>query len=182
MEAFEKTIQRYEQESSKSIDDEMLMGIIINGIQDNNIRDHVIRNASRLTSYQSVRAELLEMSRTSRVLTQMPSPMEIGAVPQKGKKGDGKGKGKSEGKGDGKSSSSRGNGKGKGGKPDNPHKDKECRYCKKVGRVNADCRKRIADEKAAKGKQNPKENQMQLPHMMMSQNPYQQLWMALCQS
>jgi len=38
LEAFEKTIRRYEQESSKSIDDEMLMGIIINGIQDNNIR------------------------------------------------------------------------------------------------------------------------------------------------
>ena len=29
-----------------------------------------------------MRAELLEMSRTSRVLTQMPSPMEIGAVPK----------------------------------------------------------------------------------------------------
>ena len=37
LEAFEKTIRRYEQESSKSIDDEMLMGIIINGIQDNSI-------------------------------------------------------------------------------------------------------------------------------------------------
>ena len=85
LEAFEKTIRRYEQESSKSIDDEMLMGIIINGTQDNSIRDHVIRNASRLTSYQSVRAELLEMSRTSRVLAQMPSPMEIGAVPQRQK-------------------------------------------------------------------------------------------------
>ena len=155
LEAFEKTIRRYEQESSKSIDDEMLMGIIINGIQDNSIRDHVIRNASRLTSYQSVRAELLEMSRTSRVLAQMPSPMEIGAVPQKGKKGDGKGKGKPKGKGDGKpTSSNKGNGKGKGGKPDNPHRDKECRYCKKMGHIKADCRKRMADEKAAKGKQN----------------------------
>ena len=30
LEAFEKTIRRYEEESSKSIDDEMLMGIIIN--------------------------------------------------------------------------------------------------------------------------------------------------------
>ena len=121
LEAFEKTIRRYEQESSKSIDDEMLMGI--NGIQDNSIRDHVTRNASRL-AYQSVRAELLEMSRASRVLAQMPSPMETGAVPQKGKKGDGKGKGKSKGKGDGKSSNSKGNGKGKGGKRKKHHKEK----------------------------------------------------------
>ena len=85
LELFEKTIRRYEQESGKSIDDQMLAGIIINGIQDNSIRDHVIRNSSRLNTYQAIRNELLEMARTNRVLSQMPTPMDIGAVPWKPK-------------------------------------------------------------------------------------------------
>ena len=42
LEAFEKTIRRYEEESSKSIDDEMLMGIIINS-----------STASRTTTFET---------------------------------------------------------------------------------------------------------------------------------
>ena len=40
--------------------------------------DHVMRNSSRLSRYHLVRGELLEIARTSRVLNQMPQPMEIG--------------------------------------------------------------------------------------------------------
>ena len=36
--------RRYEQDSGKSIDHQMLVGIIINGIQDTSARDHVIRD------------------------------------------------------------------------------------------------------------------------------------------
>ena len=68
------------QQAGKSLDDEVLLGIVINGLTDNGLRDHVIRNANRLNSYQAVRTELLEMARTSRVLSQMPTPMEVGAL------------------------------------------------------------------------------------------------------
>ena len=75
LELFEKNIRRYEQESGKTLDDEILLGVVINGLQDNSMRDHIIRNSSRLTTYQLVRTELLEIARTSRVLNQMPVPM-----------------------------------------------------------------------------------------------------------
>ena len=155
LESFDKVVRRYEMESGKTIDDEMLLGIVIHGLQDQATRDHLIMNASRLTTYDTVRTELLEMARTNRVLQQMPVPMDISAARYKGKgkgkKGDTKGKdpkgkGKSEDKGrKGKSS------KGKTQKTENPHKDKECRYCHKMGHIKSECRKRIADEKAAQG-------------------------------
>ena len=155
LESFDKVVRRYEMESGKTIDDKMLLGIVIHGLQDQATRDHLIMNASRLTTYDTVRTELLEMARTNRVLQQMPVPMDISTAPYKGKgkgkKGDTKGKdpkgkGKSEDKG-GKGKSS----KGKTQKTENPHKDKECRYCHKMGHIKSECRKRIADEKAAQG-------------------------------
>jgi hypothetical protein len=154
LEQFEKNIRQYEQQSGKSLDDEVLLGIVINGLTDNGLRDHVIRNANRLNSYQAVRTELLEMARTSRVLSQMPIPMEVGAV-VKGKGGKGKpGKGK-EPKGKGKSQDGKGGNpksKGKGSNPnqnqrDNPHKDKECHYCHKKGHLKADCRQKQKDDR-----------------------------------
>ena len=38
LELFEKNIRRYEQESGKSLDDEILLGVVINGLQDGSIR------------------------------------------------------------------------------------------------------------------------------------------------
>ena len=155
LELFEKNIRRYEQESGKTLDDEILLGVVINGLQDNSMRDHIIRNSSRLTTYQLVRTELLEIARTSRVLNQMPVPMEIGGVPKGKTKGKGqnkgpKGKGKSN---DQKGSSSKGKGQGQSGhKGENPNKDKECHYCHRKGHLKADCRVRIRDEKNKSGK------------------------------
>ena len=80
LEGFDKTIRRYEMESGKTIDEEMLLGIVVNGVQDQSIRDHIIRNSSRLNTYKALRDELLEMARTNRVLQQMPVAMEIGAT------------------------------------------------------------------------------------------------------
>ena len=62
LELFEKNIRRYEQESGKTLDDEIVLGVVINGLQDNSMRDHIIRNSSRLTTYQLARTELLEIS------------------------------------------------------------------------------------------------------------------------
>ena len=51
LESFDKVVRRYEMESGKTIDDEMLLGIVIHGLQDQATRDHLIMNASRLTTY-----------------------------------------------------------------------------------------------------------------------------------
>ena len=152
LEGFEKNIRRYEQESGKTIDDQMLAGIILNGIQNTELRSHIIRNSYRLTTYSAMRSELLEMARTNRVLSQMPVPMDIGALPNKKGKGKG-GKTGSKGKDSGKSTKG---GKSKDGKgksstnSENPHKDKQCRYCHKFGHIKADCRKLQNDEKNGK--------------------------------
>ena len=92
LETFDKTVRRYETETGKRIDDELLLGIVVDGLQDGSVREHVIRKASRLRTYEQVRRELLEISRTNRVLQQIGAPINIGAMP-KGK-GDGRGKGK----------------------------------------------------------------------------------------
>ena len=41
LEGFEQNIRRYEQESGKTIDDQMLAGIILNGIQNTDLRNHI---------------------------------------------------------------------------------------------------------------------------------------------
>ena len=145
--AFERSLRQFESESGKQIDEEFLLGVIINGLTDQSLRDHVIRNAARLTTYSQVEAELLDIARTNRVIQQLPQPMDIGALPDKGA-----GKGKDKGKGGGK-----GKDKGKGGGKGNPgsSNQKLCFYCDKPGHTKAECRKRIADEKAAKEKDKP---------------------------
>ena len=144
--SFERALRQFELESGKSVDEEMLLGIIVNGLTDQGLRDHIIRNSSRLSTYSAVRSELMEVARTNRVLQQLPQPMEIGATPGKYGKGDGKakGKGKHE-KGKGKKGDGKGNGKA------NAHADKKCHYCGKTGHIKSECRKKAADEKAASG-------------------------------
>ena len=87
-----------------------------------------------LTTYSQVKAELLDIARTNRVIQQLPQPMDIGALPNKGG-----GKGKDKGKGGGK-----GKDKGKGGGKGNPGSSNQtlCFYCDKPGHTKAECRKR----------------------------------------
>ena len=143
LELFEKTIRRYEAESGKTLDDEVLLGVVINGLQGSEVRNHILRSSSRLTSYQAVRTELLEMARATRVINNLPQPMEIGGAP----KGKWTAKGEKAGK-KGKDKGIPGTGKG----PGSSNKEKTCFYCGKPGHVKADCRKRKADEKS-KGKE-----------------------------
>ena len=151
---FERKIKDYEQQSSQSITDDIKYGVLIMGVTDLQVKQHLVRNAQRLDSWGKARDELLEISRTQKYLQETPQPMQLGATPWKTGKGkdtkgkDQKGKGKSK---DGKGKDPKG--KGKGEKP----KDRVCFYCQKSGHVKADCRKRMRDLKEAekgKGKTN----------------------------
>ena len=146
--AFEKMVRRYEQETGKTLDDQLKVGIVMNAVTDPGLKDHLIRNAVRLKTYVALKEELLEVARTSRVLNSQPVPMDIGAAPGKGK---GKGKDKD------KKGSPKGSGKPSTPAPKaNPNKNKECHYCHKIGHISADCRKRIKDEAEAKKKKGDK--------------------------
>ena len=57
------------------IDDEILLRVVINGLHDTGLQDHALRNASRLTTYQLIRTELLEIARTHSVFSNLPQPM-----------------------------------------------------------------------------------------------------------
>ena len=142
LEHFDKVMCRYEVESGKTLDDEDLLGVVINGLHDTEVRNHILRNSASLSSYQM---ELLEMARATRVLDNPAQPMDIGATQRWCYKGC-KGKGKASGKGSGCKG---GPGKSKGA--DNPRKERECHYCHKKGYINAECPKRTADEKGKKG-------------------------------
>ena len=91
---FEKLVRRDEAKTGKQLDDTIKLGIIINGLQDNSLKQHVVRNSARLKTCQLLKDELLEVARTSRVLA------EQSKNPSKGKeKGGAKGKEKGKGKG-----------------------------------------------------------------------------------
>ena len=143
--AFEKMTRRYEQETGAPLDDQIKVGIVMNAVTDPGLRDHLIRNSVRLKTYSALKEELLEVARASRVLNSSPTPMDIGAVPGKGR---GKTKGKEKGKGKGQKGASKGN-------TQNPNKDKECHYCHKMGHISSECRKKARDE-AEKKKNNNK--------------------------
>ena len=164
---FEKLVRRYEAETGKVLDDTIKLGIIINGLQDDSLKQHVVRNSARLKTYQLLKDELLEVARTSRVLAEQPVPMDLSALPkwkQKAPKGAkdaaGKGKGskgkdKGQGSGSGKPSGpQRSQGSQGGGQGQGKGKDVICWYCEKKGHTKAECRKKQADDKQKAGKGN----------------------------
>ncbi|CAE7232267.1 RE1, partial [Symbiodinium sp. CCMP2456] len=79
---FEKLVRRYEAETGKQLDDTIKLGIIINGLQDESLKQHVVRNSARLKTYQLLKDELLEVARTSRVLAEQPVQMDMSALPK----------------------------------------------------------------------------------------------------
>ena len=150
IEAFERKVREYEKQSGKDIDDETIIGIVILGVTDASVKEHLVRHSGRLDKWSKMREEILEIARTEKYLKSTPTPMDIGATPQGGKKGkEGKGKGKD---GKGKEGQGKKGEKGGGKTSSAPTKKGPCFHCQKPGRTKAECRKRLADLKKAEGK------------------------------
>ena len=121
IEAFERKVREYEKQSGKDVDDDTIIGVVILGISDPAVKEHLVRHAGRLDSWKKMRAEILEIARTQkypprrapanghwrRAQRKRAGATRTGSSP-KGKDKDNKGKGKKgkEGKGSGGSSSS----------------------------------------------------------------------------
>ena len=149
LDGFERLVRDYESQSGESVTDATRIGVML-GMEEPQIREHLIRNAVRLNTWAVMKEEILEVTRTQRYMNNQPVPMQLGALPDlelgalpKGKKGK---KGKADGKGKAK------NKKGDMGKAAGGDKEKTCYYCQKVGHPKAECRKRIADLAKAEGK------------------------------
>ena len=95
--AFERTIHDYENQSTKTVDDDIKIGVTMLGMEDMRVKEHLIRNSVRITSWNQMREEILEITRTQQYIDSQPMPMQLGANPKskgKGKESKGKGKGK----------------------------------------------------------------------------------------
>ena len=97
--AFERTAHDYENQSTKTVDDDIKMGVTMLGMEDMRVKEHLIRNSVRITSWNQMREEILEITRTQQYIDSQPIAMQLGANPKsKGKGKESKGKGKGKGK------------------------------------------------------------------------------------
>ena len=129
LDEFEVKIRRYERSCKEAV--------VQKGIEDEDLRRHVLLHASRLSTHPRVREEI-RSSIMARETLNGPTPMDVSAV-HKGKKG--KEKGKSKGK--------KGKGKSKGQSDDkgrrrvpaaNPDAEIICYYFHRKGHRKRDCR------------------------------------------
>lgn len=147
IETFEREVRRWEDQSGKTLDPDIKMSVLMGGMRNTKVREHLELDASRLNSYTDARTEVLNFAVAKRTWTfEVDDPMVIGAVSRKGK---GKGKNK-----DGKGQTATAAEASVSGKPtdrkDNPAAGKECHYCKKPNHFKSDCRKLKADIAAGK--------------------------------
>ena len=111
---------KYEKQTGIELPDSVLVATLLNKTS-GPLQQHLRLNARNLTTYEDIRATILEYHQSRHILTgaaasssQGPAPMDIGGL--NGKKGFGKG-----GLGYFKGKKGRGKGKGKKGKGKNPH-------------------------------------------------------------
>ena len=147
---FDRLVAAYETQAKKKVDDDIKVGVAIIGMRDAKVKEHLVRNAARLSTWASMSAEVIEISHTQEYLNSTPAPMQLGALPEKKAKGEAKAQKPSGSPGD---------------------KDKECFYCKKKGHVKADCRARQRDLAAAEGRGGGKNSKRQLAAAPTSEQP-----------
>ena len=102
-------------------------GIVVNGTEEQALRDHLVMHSARIDSHEKLKQELFDIATAKSALgtASTSSPMEVDALRRD--KGKGKGKDKDKGKGKGKK-------KKDSQDTDASKADKtKCFYCGKVG-------------------------------------------------
>ena len=89
--AFERLVHDYENHSTTTVDDDIKIGVTMLGMEDMRVKEHLIRNSVRITSWNQMRETIFEITRTQQYIDCQPMPMQLGANPKsKGKGKDGK--------------------------------------------------------------------------------------------
>ena len=143
--AIERTVHDYDNQSTKTVDDDIKIGVTMLGMEDMRVKEHLIPNSVRITSWNQMREEILEITRTQQYIDSQPMPKQLGANPKS------KGKGKDSKYTKGKGKDIKGKDKAKDVKNESSKKAKsddqrKCIYCTKTGHVRAECRKRLEVE------------------------------------
>ena len=145
IESWERDIRSFEKQTSFAIPDFVKAGILINGLQEEPLRRHMVFHTSRLDTYEKLLLQVTEIAR-AKVMSVNTVPMDVDALRFKGK---GKGKTKDL-KEKGKANKVRGT----NSKSPDP-KDVECYYCGKKGLKKSDSAQRKADLEKAKSNCRP---------------------------
>ena len=58
-------------------------------MEDMRVKEHLIRNSAKITSWNQMREEILDISRTQQYIDSQPSPMQLGAKSKGKRKGKG---------------------------------------------------------------------------------------------
>ena len=136
-EQFRHLFRKYEEQSGKSVTDNVRQAVFQAGIKDAAIRDHLALHAGRLNSFDKMATEVSTVARTR--IENDVVPMDVSVLNGKGGKGkDGKAKTKAKEDRDNSDPKS------------NSNKDRKCFYCDKVGHIKGDCRKKKRDDEERK--------------------------------
>ena len=100
MELLEREIANYEK-SGENVSDAIRIGIVLGQLPESPIKQHLLVNSDRLTSWNTFRDEVLNIHRAQLALG--PTPMDLGALGGGGRGNGGRSGGKPWGKGSGKS-------------------------------------------------------------------------------
>lgn len=155
LEEFEREVIRYEDQSKNKISEDMKAGIVIAGMCELKLKEHLEINTAKLDSYSKVKDEIKEYLTAKKKWTSVIGTKQKwqGGKDRWGSKGDkrdSKGKDKNK-KGDPKAKAQPGKGPGGAVKKDNKkdqgnktvdNSKKKCFGCQEVGHVKADCPKR----------------------------------------
>lgn len=124
---FDRDIHRHEASSQETFPDNIKVGKLLRRLPEGPMRQHLILNSGRLTSWALMRDEVENLRLAQLATSSGPSPMDIGMVEDVNalQKGKCKGKGKK--------------GSGKGGGAKGSALDSPCLICGKMGQWRRDC-------------------------------------------
>ena len=132
IESFERDISKYEQQSNDLISDATKHGIVCGGMAHQGLKQHIDLSISRLSTYKTLRDEIINYSRARRTWTD-PNAMQVDAVHvnvNQERQGGSSGSRSDTGIGGRSKSKKGGKGKEREEKPASKFYG-ECRYCQK---------------------------------------------------
>ena len=71
---------QYEQASSKRVDDDLRIGVVIKNVKQDEVSKHRIMNSDRLDSYDKIKDDIVSIYRTKKYLSTSSAPIDVGAV------------------------------------------------------------------------------------------------------
>ncbi len=86
LEAFEMKVKQHERSCNEVVDDDVKVGVVLTNMKDETLRNHLLLQSKRLTTYAMMRSEVDELTQAREATGS--GPMQVDAL----WKGKGKGK------------------------------------------------------------------------------------------